>query len=78
MGDGMKRAVVAARASRDPFVPGFATEGQARKAAQRFFAMCNGRDPVEGRHFHLVQGKRGRWYFGEGKAPSTEQARGAE
>jgi hypothetical protein len=52
-----------------PFVPGFETEAQARKAGQNFFATVGGRKGVEGVDFHLVPNEHGRCHFQEGKAP---------
>jgi hypothetical protein len=57
-----------------PFVPGFETEAQARKAGRNFFATVGGRKGVEGVDFHLVPNEHGRWHFQEGKAPTPAAA----
>ena len=57
-----------------PFVPGFETEAQARKAGQDFFATVGGRKGREGIDFDLVPNEHGRFHFQEGKGPKDEIA----
>lgn len=54
-----------------PFTPGFETAEQAIKAGQEFFAKTNGKKGVEGRDFHLVTNKHGRWHFEDGPGAKT-------
>lgn len=54
-----------------PFVPGFLTREDARRAGAKFFAMSDGTQGREGRHFHLVQNEHGRWHFEGGPGPIT-------